>query len=279
LEERLVPGKIEMPFPDGLLHESKKESEETIAQVYGRYMYEIERNISEPVRLQMKFDPYLVCGLSAAVFDEHFGYIMGRLRSIHDDIDVVNQTSKTIVELANVRIVPGIENGVALEMNDDDFQIDNYEGLFGGDAPFALFDEKFKNDKIGQNFYQDIFGVGSVSDVKKAGGSVAEGMRIMFNRYSASGESLETFIQDTKHRPVATEGQFMDFINADPEGKGDMGILNSNSRYKALYSSTEVGLSGSNSDPTKARPFMKERQKIINDYVRDIENAHFAKRA
>lgn len=277
LEERLVPGRIEMPFPDGLLHAADQGSDETIAQVYGRYMYEIERNISEPIRMQMKFDPYLVCGLSAAVFDEHFGYIMGRLRSIQDDIDLVNQTSKTMIELVNVRIVPGIENGSAIVMNDDDFQIDNYEGLFGGNAPFALFDDKFKNDRIGKNFYQNIFGVGAVNDVKGANGSIASGMKIVFDQYSRIGESLETFIQNMKHRPVVTEGQFMGFINATPDGTGGTGMLDSNSKYKARYSLIDVGLSGSKSDPTKAKPFMTERQEIITQYIKDIENAHYAK--
>ncbi len=284
LEERLVPGRMNMPFPDGLMHEAKTESEETIAKVYGRYMYEIERNISEPIRVQMKFDPYLICGLSSVIFDDQFGYILGRLRSIQDTIDLVNQTSKTQIEMANVRVVAGIENGVAVEVEEEEFQIENYESLFGSDDnKYAIFDDKFKNESVGEEFYKVLFGVGAINNKKQTDSTTtitvttSAALMDLYTKYSESGESLEEFILSVKHRPIITEGEYMSFIDASPEGIGGVDQFDSNARYKGLYSSADKGYTGSAPNPSRAKPFMKERQDIILQYIEDIDNAHFAK--
>lgn len=279
LEERLVPGQINMPFPDGLMHLVENDPEETIARIYGRYMYAIERNVSEPIRVQMKFDPYLICGLSAVIFDDQFGYILGRLRTIQDTIDLVNQTSKTQIEFVNVRIVPGIENGEAKDVEEEDFQIEDYADLFDGNNDYAMFDNKFNNANIGEEFYEVLFGVKAVNNhnSSESNKSISDAMKTLYENYSAAGESLEEFMVSIKYRPVVTEGQYMSFIEATPTGNGSLGIFDENDGYEALYDVRTKGRTGTAPDTTKARPFMKERQDIIIQYIKDIEDAHFAK--
>lgn len=267
-EDRIVPGRVQMPFADGLMHATIGESDITIAKIYGRYMYEIERNISEPIRVQMNFDPYLICGLSGAIFDEQFGYILGRIRSIQDNIDLVNRISKTSIEMANVRIVPGIKNGIVMNVADSEFQIENYDSLFGKIEDYGLFDQKYNNDRIGREFYEVYFGVGSVKD---RASSFAAAMGSLFTNYKTVGENLPDFLQKIKHRPVVTEGEYMKFINASPADNGELLKLDSHNKYNGLYGFTEPGINGS------VRPFMHERQNIIIQYVKDIEDAHKAK--
>lgn len=275
-EERLVPGRINMPFPDGLMHLVESQPEDSIAKVYGRYMYEIERNVSEPIRIQMNFDPYLICGLSAAVFDDQFGYIMGRIRTIQDTIDILNQTSKTQIEFVNVRILPGVENGVGKDVPEEDFQIENYDDLFGSSGNYAIFDDRFNNDNIGDKFYKVVFGINAVNNTV-ADKSISDSMKNIYNGYASIGESSEEYIMSIKHRPVVTEAEYMKFINAKPSDGGTLNKFDEHNRYKWQYNKRSRGRTGSGDSGIVAKPFMKERQEVIIQYIEDIENAHLAK--
>jgi hypothetical protein len=266
IEERIVPAVTNMPFSEAIMREHAiGTKEKSLAERYGRYTFHLEENISHSLGINMDFDPYLICGLSAVVFDEQLGYILGRIRTIGDTIDLGNSVAGTFIELTNVRIV---HSG----SKDSELQIKDYSDLFGRNG---FFSDDFKNDNIGKKLYEKFFGSTALYDTTVTANPIGTALRKLYSQYKkVPGESVEEFIKLTKYRPVITEKEFMvDFIGAEPEKvdslSKELERYATYKAYKSQYASTDRGV--------KSKPFMKERQDIILEYIKDIGDDYLAK--
>ena len=286
MEERLVPREIGMPFPESLMgYDQGKASDGGLAEIYGNYIFHLEKNTSEPLQIQVSFDPYLLCGISGAVLDEQFGYVLGRYRTITDTVDIDNSVAKTTIEIVNVRLVP---RDTKL---DSIVQIADYDNLFANNAngKTAFFDENFKNDKISEYFYLPYLGSEAISNSKDGYyrgltgyDPIAGALSGLLSRaLKISGDNAEKFMRNVKYRPVVTEAEYMGFIGAVPEGTVLPGRYASHKKYKGQYNYTDPPFGGANPEsgesiPTPNRPFMIQRQELVATYVKNIKEAHLA---
>ena len=217
IEERISPSSVGLPFPESVMRDvAEGTSELSLANMYGKYVFHIERNTSQPLSVTMDFDPYLICGLSGVIFDHQLGYILGRIRSIHDTIDINNNVANTVIEMVNVRVVPMVEDvsGVTSIIQDASLQISGYDDLFGAGG---FFDDKFKNSNIGSNFYEFCFKSKAIYNVLDKTNPVSSALYNLYKKYnSIPGESVEKYIRFLKYRSVMTEKEYMDYIGAIP---------------------------------------------------------------
>ena len=215
LEDRLQPEVVRIPFAESMLVHGglSSENSDTLARLYGRYMFHTARYASDPLSVSTKFDPYLICGLPCVILDDEFGYILGRARTVSDTINVVAGTMSTVIELANVRMVDDQQADLA----DDDLSMEGYNQLFGDEiADRVFFDQKFSNEQISQSFYEPFFGVRAVHNdqdgyqdaypEKKAVAPLVAALAGLFRRYQSvrSSPEAEKWIAKIKQRPIVT---------------------------------------------------------------------------
>lgn len=298
IEDTITPQVSGMPFPDSLMQYGENDSGQGLADFYGRYAYHLARNNSDPIQIQTDFDPYLLCGLSAAILDNKFGFILGRVRSITDTIDVQNETMKTSFQLLNLRMPGGVDpnSGEMQILPDSELQIDGYDQLFGSSYESgAFFPTDLNNENISENFYEEFFGVPSIINTTDQYYNIIvgdlENQRIgkslagIYQLYrEVTGETLADFVRHFKHRPIVNEGQYMAFIGAVPEKplfkkiKADTPgeRYQSSQHYKAQYTATDYL---STEAGEGVQPFMVDRQDPVLDYIEDIREWNLAKLA
>lgn len=291
IQERIVPSFSGLPFQDSTLNaDTTPKSVHGLSSILGRYSYYLEANSTNPLSLTLDFDPWLVCGYSSYVIDEKFGYVLGRLRTITDIININDNTEKTIVEMVNIRVVDDMDAASS-------WQIPGYNDLFGiedaGESG-AFFDESLNNENIDETLHVPHFGCKSIINdddgywappnptVLLPEDKIPLAMRsIKKAAQGVSGEYFRKFLWNFKKRPIATEGEYMAFLGARVNDKEIEDKYASSDKYDTGYGFTDKAVFEGTKEATKTNmiPFMKERQDIILGYIEDIKRRHLADHA
>lgn len=287
VEDRVRPTFSRLPFGDIILSDEKTDDQSNnMLRVYGKYHYHIARNSLSSLQATLSFDPYLVCGLPSMIYDDTYGYILGKIHSITDVIAPQQKTMSTTITLVNLRLVDEGEP-------ESEFKIEDYESLFVEDGEDVsedmsntkFFDSIYRDENIGDEVYRKIIGCGSMMDSVVSEDDVTLDLAFSdaVRRYKVvsgdrvSQEEVWKFVNDFKFRNIATQGHLAAFMGMEENHADNLDISAdknfyrfSRKNYKARYKSI------ADVDDGADAPFMEERQDIVKDYVKQIQDNFFA---
>jgi muramidase (phage lysozyme) len=249
----------------------------TADSIWANYKLSMLRKSSRVFSVSLPLNTSLAVGFPAAVHHPALGWTTGTIEKVTDRVSVREESASTEISMSHCTFHTDRKNPVREHIE----MANSADGHKMNEAGYPrnpiFFEDRFSDQSIGDEMYQDLLEVGSVidwanelsgdssedtSEDASEGGpmSVADALQALHQAYKNANEP-RSWVRRNTSRPVATEEEFF---------KGVLGAeqANSGTDWSAPYRVFEMA--------SRDQAFMKERADWARNYRSEIQDENNA---